>query len=152
MLTAPVQTGASARRGRCYTQLSKRRGLEPETRQAVQMSPRKIAHYRVTSKLGEGGLDKVYRATDTRLGRGLTRYRLEGRLPASPNHPNIAAVYGFSPDDTSDPANVRRPTASGWLFPERRPRGQRSSRFTSRPGGFFDEERQHVTAGGKRGG
>jgi serine/threonine protein kinase len=69
-----------------------------------------IAHYRITTKLGEGGMGAVYRATDTKLGRDvaikvlpdslagdtdrLARFTREAQVLASLNHPNIAAIYG----------------------------------------------------------
>jgi Tol biopolymer transport system component/predicted Ser/Thr protein kinase len=75
------------------------------------MSPQQsIAHYRVTSKLGEGGMGEVWRATDTKLGRDvaikvlpaalandsayMARFEREAQMLAALNHPNIAAVYG----------------------------------------------------------
>src|SRR6201997_2827028 len=70
-----------------------------------------IAHYRITAKLGSGGMGDVYRATDTTLGREvaikilpdafasdperLARFEREAKTLASLNHPHIAAVYGF---------------------------------------------------------
>ena len=69
-----------------------------------------IGHYRVTGKLGEGGMGAVYRATDTKLGRDVAikvlppgfaedtarmqRFEREAQVLASLNHPNIAAIYG----------------------------------------------------------
>ncbi len=75
------------------------------------MSPgTSVAHYRVTVKLGQGGMGEVWRATDTRLGREvaikvlpeafardadrLARFQREAQVLASLNHPNIAAIYG----------------------------------------------------------
>jgi serine/threonine-protein kinase len=69
-----------------------------------------VGHYRIVSKLGEGGMGAVYRATDTKLGRDvevkvlpesfasdperLARFTREAQVLASLNHPNIAAIYG----------------------------------------------------------
>src|SRR5690242_2465950 len=74
-------------------------------------APTQIAHYRITSKLGEGGMGAVFRATDTKLGREVAikvlpaafaddtgrmqRFEREAQVLASLNHPNIAAIYGI---------------------------------------------------------
>jgi serine/threonine protein kinase len=75
------------------------------------MSPQQtIAHYRITTKLGEGGMGEVWRATDTKLNRDvaikilpesfaanpdrMARFTREAQVLASLNHPNIAAIYG----------------------------------------------------------
>ena len=69
-----------------------------------------IAHYRITAKLGKGGMGEVWRATDTKLGREvaikilpeafaqdadrMARFTREAQVLASLNHPNIAGIYG----------------------------------------------------------
>ncbi len=71
----------------------------------------RIAHYDVTSLLGEGGMGQVWQATDTQLNRQvalkilpdafasdpdrLARFTREAQILASLNHPNIAAIYGI---------------------------------------------------------
>ncbi len=73
-----------------------------------------LAHYRITAKLGEGGMGAVYRATDARLNREVAikvlpeafaqdaarmqRFEREAQVLASLNHPNIAAIYGVEPN------------------------------------------------------
>ena len=62
-----------------------------------------VAHYRIESRLGEGGMGVVYKASDTRLGRSVAlkfikvqfshRWEREARAVAALNHPHIATLY-----------------------------------------------------------
>jgi DNA-binding winged helix-turn-helix (wHTH) protein len=88
-------------------------GLEPDSLIAAanDLTGQTISHYRIASKLGEGGMGEVWRATDTKLNREvaikilpevfsrdapcLARFQREARLLASLNHPNIAAIHGL---------------------------------------------------------
>jgi Tol biopolymer transport system component/predicted Ser/Thr protein kinase len=74
-----------------------------------------LSQYRVTSKLGEGGMGEVWRAEDTKLGRDvalkmlpdgfaqdperLARFEREARVLASLSHPNIAGIFGHEEVD-----------------------------------------------------
>ena len=81
-------------------------------------APRRIAHYDILERLGEGGMGVVYKARDTRLDRLVAlktlrpdsvqssdrRLRLiqEARSASALNHPNIVHIYEAGAEDGID--------------------------------------------------
>ena len=79
-----------------------------------------VSHYRILSKLGEGGMGTVYVAEDTLLGRRVaikslkiasvpgqrhfrTRFLREARAASVLNHPHIATVHDFGETEDGQP-------------------------------------------------
>jgi len=73
-----------------------------------------LAHYRLSEKIGAGGMGEVWKAVDTTLDREvaikvlptafsedhdrLARFEREAKVLASLNHPHIAGIYGLHED------------------------------------------------------
>src|ERR1700752_4698470 len=84
------------------------------------MIGRTVSHYRILSKLGEGGMGTVYVAEDTLLGRRVAikslkiasvpsqknyraRFLREARAASRLNHPHIATVHDFGETEDGQP-------------------------------------------------
>jgi len=100
-------------------------GGEPSPRDAATLGPtsdrtddlvnRVIGRYRITARLGAGGMGEVYLAVDTRLDRPvavkwlppsvaqdaerLHRFHAEAKAASSLNHPHILVVHDYGDDD-----------------------------------------------------
>ena len=97
-----------------------------------------LDHYRIESKLGEGGMGVVYKARDTSLGRTVAikilspdrisdptrkeRFAQEAKAASALNHPNIVTVHDIRSDGGVDfivMECVEGSTLEDWIGPKR---------------------------------
>jgi eukaryotic-like serine/threonine-protein kinase len=96
--------------GELLDQPAMQNSAEPldESTTGIFISGACLGPYRIESKLGEGGMGKVFRAIDTRLGRAVAikttreqfnaRFEREARAISSLNHPNICILHDIGPN------------------------------------------------------
>jgi serine/threonine protein kinase/tetratricopeptide (TPR) repeat protein len=81
-------------------------------------SDRRLLHYRIIQKIGQGGMGEVYKAEDTRLGRNVAikvlppsatenvvarrRFFQEAQSASALNHPHIVTIYSIEEADGVD--------------------------------------------------
>jgi eukaryotic-like serine/threonine-protein kinase len=111
--------------------------VNPDVREPRRISGRRLTHYRITARLGAGGMGEVFRARDEHLDRevaikvlqadGLNdpsmRARLvrEARAAAALNHPNICTVYEVG--EAEGQAFIAMELIEGTLLSDRIARG-----------------------------
>ena len=93
------------------------------------MIGKKILHYKILEKLGEGGMGVVYKAEDTKLERTVAlkflsltsigdeekkRFKREAKAAASLNHPNIATIHAI--DEADDQTFIAGIVGELWLI------------------------------------
>lgn len=107
----------------------------------------RLGPYEIQAALGAGGMGEVYRARDTRLQRDVAIKVLSeqllsmqtasggsaarGQIPATLNHPNLAAIYGF--EEAQDRTSLDKPVSTqiGSIDGTKRPASRKPHQLTA---------------------